>query len=272
MKDILAVYEAKQEYERLAKTIRDWNQKRKADLRSEADRYLSDMTKFKDKKKGFSYARETMERNIRDVVQDPDLAEAIIEAYVTPVHKAEAQKTKMKNAYRDRVKALNLSQKVDKKNGNTVSEAHAVQLLGEAEDNISMLEKSRGIRKKRDGKTIEEWRGVIQKLWQDNPALDEGKIRGAVTEFRKIYDELYEAMNQVRMQNGYEPVSYRHGYFPHFQLGANDSILAKFGRVLGIDTDVTQLPTTINGMTHAFKPGIRWIGQRPAAPWICHGI
>ena len=37
--------------------------------------------------------------------------------------------------------------------GNIVSEAHAVQLLGEAEDNIRMIEQSRGRRKVRDGKT-----------------------------------------------------------------------------------------------------------------------
>ena len=37
--------------------------------------------------------------------------------------------------------------------------------------------------------------------------------------------------------------------------------MAQFGRALGIGTEVTALPTTINGMTHAFRPGIRWFGN-----------
>ena len=34
-----------------------------------------------------------------------------------------------------------------------------------------------------------------------------------------------------------------------------------FGRALGIDTQVTALPTTINGLTHTFRPGIQWFGN-----------
>ena len=68
-------------------------------------------------------------------------------------------------------------------------------------------------------------------------------------------------MNDARVRNGYEPVNYRQGYFPHFQPGDGDGILATFGRALGISTEVTALPTTINGLTHAFRPGIQWFGN-----------
>jgi len=67
-------------------------------------------------------------------------------------------------------------------------------------------------------------------------------------------------MNEARVRNGYEPVNYRRGYFPHFQSG-DEGVLAQFGGALGIDTAVSALPTTINGMTHVFKPGIRWLGN-----------
>ena len=259
VRGITAVYEAKQEYERLTRLIRQWNQSRKAALRQQADRYLQTANDWKDKKAGILYSRETMERNIRDIVNDETLAEEINQTYFTPVHDAAAAANRMKNQYRDRVRELNLSRNVAK--GNVVSEAHAVQLLGEAEDNIRMLEQSRGRMKARDGKSLEDWRGVVDDLWAENPNLDADKIRAAVAQFRTIYDELFQQMNEVRVRNGYEPVNYRRGYFPHFQPGNGDGILAQFGKALGIDTEVTALPTTINGLTHTFRPGIRWFGN-----------
>lgn len=259
VKGIREVYQAKLEYERLTRLIRQWNQSRKAALRQQADRYLQTANDWKDKRAGILYSRETMERNIRDIVKDATLAEEINQTYFTPVHDAAAAANRMKNQYRDRVRELNLSRNVAK--GNTVSEAHAVQLLGEAEDNIRILEQSRGRLKERDGKSLEDWRGIVNDLWEENPNLDAEKIRAAVAQFRTIYDELFQQMNEVRVRNGYEPVNYRNGYFPHFQPGNGDGILAQFGKALGIDTEVTALPTTINGLTHTFRPGIRWFGN-----------
>ena len=254
---VLAVYEAKREYENYAKQIRKWNERRKEGLRAKAREYLGDMQKWKDKTKfgGLRYSVETMERNFRDVMGGD--ADALIAEYITPVHKAQAESTKLKNEMRDRVRALNLSRKVA--DGNLASEAHAVQLLGEAEDNIAVL-KAMPQDAKRDGKTLSEWEGTVAKLWAQNPKLNEAKIRGAVQTFREIYDSLFAQMNETRVRNGYEPVNYRRGYFPHFQPG-DEGVLAQFGRILGIDTSVSALPTTINGMTHIFRPGIQWLGN-----------
>ncbi len=259
IRGITEVYAAKQAYEDIAAQLKRWNQQRKDRLDEQADVLLRNSDQWKDKSMGALYSRETMERNIRDIVDKPEDAEAIINTYFTPVHEATARGNRMKNEYRDRVRALNLSRKVS--DGNIVSEAHAVQLLGEAEDALRMIEQSKGRIKERDGKTREDWRGIIQNLWKENPKLDQTKIRSAVEEFRKIYDELFEQMNEVRVRNGYEPVNYRSGYFPHFQPGEGDGILSQFGRVLGIDTQVTALPTTINGLTHTFRPGITWFGN-----------
>lgn len=258
VKGILAVYEAKREFDRIAKQLRAWNADRKNTLKKLADQYLETANGWKDKKAGILYSRETMERNIRDIVPDEALAQSIIDEYFTPVHKATAAATRMKNNYRQRVNGMNLSRDIEK--GNIVSEAYAVQLLGEAEDNIRMLEKAKWM-KERDGKTIEEWRKVVSDLWKENPNLDQKKIRDAVDSFRKIYDELFQQMNEVRVRNGYEPINYRSGYFPHFQPGDGDGILAAFGRAMGISTDVTALPTSINGLTHTFRPGIQWFGN-----------
>lgn len=259
VKGIRQVYEARQAFEDVAKKIRAWNAERRGALNDQADKFLETANEWKDKGAGILYSRETMERNIRDIVPDAELADEVIAAYFTPVHKAAADANRLKNRMRDKVREMGLSQKVA--DGNLVSEAHAVQLLGEAEDNIRVLENTRGKNKTRDGKTLDDWKAVVADLWENNPNLDKQKIADAVGEFRKIYDELFQQMNESRVRNGYEPINYRRGYFPHFQPGNSDGILDAFGRALGISTEVTALPTTINGLTHTFKPGIRYMGN-----------
>lgn len=259
VKGILAVFQAKQEYEHLCKLVAEYKRHLRGKARAEADELLKTANSWKDKKVGIAYSRETMERNVLDIIEDKALAQQVIDKYFAPVHTAEAASTRFKQDYRDRVRSMNISRKVQK--GNLVSEAYAVQLLGEAQDNLRMLENARGRIKQRDGKNRHEWQAVIDNLWAENPLLDREKIEWAVREFRFIYDKLFQQMNQVRVANGYEPVNYRQGYFPHFQAADSDSILAQFGRALGIDTRIDALPTTINGMTHAFKPGIQWFGN-----------
>ncbi len=260
VKGIRAVYEATAEYEQLVKLLTDYKKRQRAALLEAADRYLETANDWKDKRTGLAYARETMERNFEDIVPDRKLAKELVREYITPVHDAEANATRFKTEYRDKVRALELSRKVAQ--GNEVSEAHAVQLLGEAMDNIRILESSRGRMAERDGKTLEDWRGVVQDLRRGSPNLNWEKINSAVERFRKIYDELFQRLNDVRVRNGYEPINYRSGYFPHFQPGdGGDGILSQFGRAMGIDTQVTALPTSINGLTHNFKPGITWFGN-----------
>ena len=258
VRGIKEVYEAKLEYEQLARVIREYKKNHSQKLRDEAEVLLKNSVNWKDKKAGMLYSRETMERNIRDIVPDKEVADRIVRKYFAPVHSSNAAAIRAKNDYRNRVKKLGLSRSVDK--GNEVSEAHAVQLLGEAEDNIRMLENSTKKNPMRDGQTLQEWRLTVEKLKNNNPNMDWAKVNNAVNEFRAIYDELFQKMNEVRLRNGYEPVAYRQGYFPHFQPGET-GLLASFGAALGITTDVTDLPTSINGMTHTFKPGITWFGH-----------
>ena len=257
LQGVKAVYAAKQVYEQQARVIRDYNRKRKAGLRNQADEYLKNAGSWKDKRAGILYSRETQERNVYDIVKNKSEAKALIAEYFAPVHRHEADAIKLKNELRDKVRELDLSRKVKK--GNLVSEAHAVQLLGEAEDNIRMLQTNKRM-KTRDGKTLQEWEAIVENLWKESPKLDQQKIRNSVQAFREMYDDLFQRMNEVRVRNGYEPINFRSGYFPHFQAEA-DGILAAFGKAMGINTAVEALPTSINGLTRNFKPGIRWVGN-----------
>lgn len=256
-KGILAMYEAKADYDAAAAKIADWRRYQKGKLREQADSLLKNADKAKDKKAGIEYSRETMTRNVRDIFPEAD-AEAINKTYFEPVRTASANANKLKNQLREQVKALDLSRKV--RRGDAVSEAHAVQLLGEAQDNIRYLEQHPRVQD-RDGKTLNEWRQIVLDLWATSPGLDRAKIENAVETFRKIYDGLFAQMNDVRIRNGYEPINYRQGYFPHFQPGTTDGILGLMGKALGIDAEVTALPTTISGLTHTFKPGITYFGN-----------
>lgn len=276
---IAEIYAAKREYEAFAGALKEFNTKRRAALRAQADDILAGASRMKDKRRGASYMRETQERNARYVFDGPT-AEKIIETYFTPVHKNEARRTVYKTQLRDRVRELDLDRKARK--GDAVSEAAAVQIYGEALDNISMIEEQlkRGGSDWRNGHSLSEWRALVDDLWAKSPGLDKEKITAAVEEFRRIYDELFSLMNQVRIRNGYEPVDYRHGYFPHFDDAKGESLLGRafkaadmkdvplkdrlaalVGKGLDVNTEVNALPTSINGLTHTFKPGIRWVGN-----------
>ena len=262
---ILKTYEAKADYDLLALRLKAWNNTRKQGLRDQAENALNtaEAEKWVDKGSGLAYMRETMERNIRDIAKKGKVADEKAEAfnneYFHPVHKNESDRKSYVVGLQDRIKALNLSRKVEK--GNLVSESYAVQWLGEAEFNRKYLAEHPRV-KQRGGFGYEEWNAAIQKFHEENPKLDYAKIEHAVKEFRNIYDQLYQDMNRVRMENGYEPVDYMQGYFPHFQENDKDgSLLTRFGRHLGITDEVTPLPATINGLTQSFRPGIRYMAN-----------
>ena len=262
---ILKTYEAKADYDLLALRLKAWNNTKKQGLRDQAENALNaaEAEKWVDKGSGLAYMRETMERNIRDVAKKGKVADEKAETfnneYFRPVHKNESDRKSYVVGLQDRIKALNLSRKVE--NGNLVSESYAVQWLGEAEFNRDYLAEHPRV-KQRGGFGYEEWNAAIQKFHEENPKLDYAKIEHAVKEFRSIYDQIYQDMNRVRMENGYEPVDYMQGYFPHFQENDKDgSLLTRFGRHLGITDEVTPLPATINGLTQSFRPGIRYMAN-----------
>lgn len=259
IKGILAVYEARKVYEEVSKPWARWRQVQRAKKDNLAAEVITpeNIQFMKDKKAGMLYARETMQRNNEDIMP-PEVARKVNAIFFDTIRKSEKKANEFKTAARERVKKMNLSRKVEK--GNLVSEAHAVQLYGEARANIEILENSNGRMNRREGRTLQDWKDIEARLWLENPNLDRGKIEQAVKEFREIYDKLLELMNRVRVENGYEPVSYRKGYFPHFQPGG-DGIMAQFAAAMGITMDVTALPTTINGLTYTFNPGITWFGN-----------
>ena len=262
---ILKVYEAKADYDMLALKLKAWNAQRKQGLREFAEQALTEAeaVKWVDKSMGIQYQRETMERNIRDIARkgkvSDEKANAFINKYFWPVHENESKRKNYLVEQQDRIRALGLDRQVRK--GNLVSESYAVQWLGEAEFNRDYLKQHPRV-ERRGGMTFDEWNAAIQEFEKQNPNMDLGKVRAAVKVFHEVYDKLFQDMNRVRIENGYEPVNYLQGYFPHFQENEEGgSILQKFARAAGIEGDVSPLPATINGLTANFKPGIRYMAN-----------
>ena len=262
---ILKVYEAKADYDMLALKLKAWNAQRKQGLRDFAEQALTEAeaVKWVDKTMGIRYQRETMERNIRDIARkgkvSDEKANAFINKYFWPVHENESKRKNYLVEQQNRIRKLGLDRQVRK--GNLVSESYAVQWLGEAEFNRDYLKQHPRV-ERRGGMTFDEWNAAIQEFEKQNPNLDLGKVRAAVKVFHEVYDKLFQDMNRVRIENGYEPVNYLQGYFPHFQENEEGgSILQKFARAAGIEGEVSPLPATINGLTANFKPGIRYMAN-----------
>ena len=262
---ILKVYEAKADYDMLALKLKAWNAQRKQGLRDFAEQALTEAeaVKWVDKVMGIQYQRETMERNIRDIARkgkvSDEKANAFINKYFWTVHENESKRKNYLVEQQDRIRELKLDRQVRK--GNLVSESYAVQWLGEAEFNRDYLKQHPRV-ERRGGMAFDEWNAAIQEFEKQNPNLDLGKVRAAVKVFHEVYDKLFQDMNRVRIENGYEPVNYLQGYFPHFQENEEGgSILQKFARAAGIEGDVSPLPATINGLTANFKPGIRYMAN-----------
>lgn len=198
---------------------------------------IKNIAKWKDKSMGLKYQRETMERNMFDIISNKQEAQDIIDTYFTPVHEAEAEKQRFINSYNDKVERLNLNQ----------YESEAVQLLGEAKYNPDF---------KSDEEVVKTLKSINKNINQGK--IDKAKVEKAIDTLRNIYDEILELENQELRANGYAEIKYRKGYFPHFidyqPVTKAEKVLDK----LGIEIDKRPLPTNIAGKTEQFVPGKTW--------------
>ena len=229
------------------------------DKEAAEDLEAADWREWKDKKAGILYRWETTLRNIEDIIPNQDMAAKVYDKYFGVISRKEAEANHFKNQYAERVKALNLSRKV--KAGDKISESSAVQFLGEAKYYMDLLEKKPHL-EKAGGFTMEEWNHKIEELITGSKGLDLKKIDRAIEEFSKIYDELFPLINEALIENGYEAMEYRQGYFPHF---SEDRAIVYFVEemksdisALFLQSESENLPTEINGTTHVRKPGKRW--------------
>lgn len=103
--------------------------------------------------------------------------------------------------------------------------------------------------------------------WRTNEELlasgewDSVKIENAVEKFSKQYDLFYDAINDFLTAHGFAPISFIKGYAPHMQKAETQNKLSSALKAMGVNIDVTELPTSISGRTADYKPGKRWVGN-----------
>lgn len=242
---ILRVYAAKKAVQDSLAPVKEYNAQRRAGFASEAAQDIAKSDAWKDKPGGLFYSTETMERNMRDIVPDRTEARSLTEKYFTPVHANEAKATRWKNEQRARIAALNLTQ----------AESEYLQVYGElqgAEAAAAMGNKRSEAELELLSQTAEEMRKKY------GSQLDMDKINRGLELFRKEYDAIFEQMNEAYMRNGYAPVEYRSGYFPHFTDSQPDGLLSRIAEKLGWNTRKDELPTDIAGLTYTFRPGRKY--------------
>ena len=199
---------------------------------------IENMRNWKDKDKGIKYKTNTMERNFYDIIPDKNEAKKIVDTYISPITKNNAESEKFITKYNKKIEKLNLNKQ----------EAIAVQMLGEAKYIEAINDKkvnSVGI-----VQTAEDY------IKKNN--LDINKIQNAVKEFRNIYDELINKINFVLRNQGFKEIDYRKDYFPHFEEITPTSKLGKLADKLGWKFVDNEIPTSIAGITDTFKPNKIW--------------
>ena len=229
---------SKQDLEKYVSSIQDKIQNKYArqmaiqKYRDLAREQIGDITEIKDKKRGISYQTNTMKRNLRDIMS-PEQAKRMYDTYFKTISENNARIEVDKQSYVDRIQKLNLSDE----------ESVYTQMLGE---------------KKYNPKTTITQEQLTNYLDKHYKKIDTAKVDAAIEEFRNIYDELIVRVNDTLKANGYKPIDYRKGYFPHFIEDKPTSLLGKFAEKLGWKVNKGTLPTDISGITEEFKPGKAW--------------
>ena len=197
-----------------------------------ARKQLGDILQIKDKKKGIQYQINTMKRNLRDIMPKEQAAE-MYDTYFKPITENNAEAEKFITSYNERIQKYNINNE----------ESTYIQMIGEKKYNPES--------------TLTDIE--IENFYNKNRnKIDQAKCEKAADEFRNIYDELIGQINDTLVQNGYNPIEYRKGYFPHFIEEKATSPIGKLAEKLGWKIKQGTLPTDIAGITDQFKPGKVW--------------
>lgn len=212
----------------------------------------------------------TMQRNVEKIF-GKELGKKINEEFFDPILENSAEKIRFINRMFDRVRGFDLSE----------SESALVQRVIEgtaAADQVSKLDPdmrkrvadaatSTDVKKTAAEMNIpQEQMELVEryKAWLDTQArlqdadVDAKKIEEAAAGYKKAYNEFYDLIKEFLVSHGYDPIGYVKGYAPHMQPEKAQEGTAKFLKLIGIDAQVSELPTAIAGRTDSFRPGKQW--------------
>ena len=222
----------------------------------------------------------TPERNMLHIFGD-ERGAAINAAIFDPVAVNEAERIRFRNRMHDEVRAFKDSTgkvtRLTKEERAVVQQVIEGRAVGEivagmemssaiqnAAENIkngadptdAATEFSLGREQRRLAEKYSRWLETQEIL--ESGRVDNVKVENAVKKYTDLFNQFYEAINDFLVAHGYEPIGFIKGYAPHIQPENNQNLLNKSLQAMGINTDVTRLPSSIAGLTADYRPNKRW--------------
>lgn len=222
----------------------------------------------------------TPERNMLHIFGD-ERGAAINAVIFDPVAANEAERIRFRNRMHDEVRAFEDSAgkttRLTKEERAVVQQVIEGRAVGEIVAGMEMSEAiqnaAQNIRNGEDaGDAAKEFsldreqRRLAEKYsrWLETQEIlesgrvDNVKVENAVAKYKSMFDQFYDAINDFLVAHGYEPIGFIKGYAPHIQPENNQNLLNKSLQAMGINTDVTRLPSSIAGLTADYRPNKRW--------------
>lgn len=212
----------------------------------------------------------TMQRNVEKTF-GKELGKKINEELFNPIIENSAEKIRFINRMFDRVRRFDLSESesalVQRVIEGTAVADQVSKLDPDMQKRVTDAATSTDVKKTAEEMNIpREQMELVEryKAWLDTQArlqgadVDANKIEEAAAEYKKAYNEFYDLINEFLVSHGYDSIGYVKGYAPHMQPEKVQEGTAKFLKLIGIDTQVSELPTAIAGRTDSFRPGKQW--------------
>lgn len=233
--EIMRYGEALKAYNMRMREVRDLQTQIQEQRRVTAEELIAASDKWHDTKHGKLLGIRTPERVIRYIMGDTPEAQAIIDAYFTPVHLHEAESIRWQNEQRNKLREIT--------KGSTREESVYVHMYNRLQENPGD--------------------SALQKLAGDYLKAHKNKIN--MERVRKMHDGMveltrsfYDDINEAGLRNGEEALEFRQNYIPSLQAIEEGGWINRLLRGMGIETMADELPTSIAGKTEEFRPVRKW--------------
>ena len=271
--DLIEVYNAEKPLYATNQMIREYKKQANSRFDGDFSDIMGDIPIQSEGKKGWRdlsplrLMRETQERILDMIAPTKEQAGRLKQTLFDPIHANERDRTLFKNAFIDRLKQTDISTKnnipIKLPNGENVktSESALVQWLGENRYQLRQMERKKGRATVEEIANEQELRRQIAHIEKSLSKEQLQRIDNGIAEFTEIYKEIHPKINEALIRNGYEPVGYIEGYFPHMNFDDPNNVVEAMAKKLGFDFSSKELPMDIAGRTETFRPGKKWAGN-----------
>lgn len=271
--DLIEVYNAEKPLYATNQMIREYKKQANSRFDGDFSDIMGDIPIQSEGKKGWRdlsplrLMRETQERILDMIAPTKEQAGRLKQTLFDPIHANERDRTLFKNAFIDRLKQTDINTKnnipIKLPNGENVktSESALVQWLGENRYQLRQMERKKGRATVEEIANEQELRRQIEHIEKSLSREQLQRIDNGIAEFTEIYKEIHPKINEALIRNGYEPVGYIEGYFPHMNFDDPNNVVEAMAKKLGFDFSSKELPMDIAGRTETFRPGKKWAGN-----------